>query len=96
MADTAAPARTRKAAPVKAATAKAAPATAAPKAEAPTVTAPEDDGIQRLKIELVPAGDTRRYAKFSVPESFEGVAAGSIYVPKGTTRVILGIEGPAE
>jgi hypothetical protein len=63
-------------------TVKPAPAKAATKA----VSAPAD-GVQEIKMELVPAGETKNFAKFSVPAELKGVCAGNLYVPLGATTV---------
>lgn len=103
MAETTRPARARRTAATakpasKPTAAKTAPAPAPAPAAAQTATA--TDGVITLEIPYV--GDTARYSKFVVPESYKGTLAGTIYAPLGTSRVLLKViaeeapETPAE
>lgn len=89
------PARTRAS---RAATpAKAAPAKAAkPAAKAEPAAEPTKTTVTRFTVELEPAGDTKSYSKFVVPDSYKGTVVGSIYAPLGTEVVKILVAGAGD
>lgn len=66
---------------------KAAPAKAAP-------AAPAEEDKMKIQVNLVSAGETKSYAKFTPPPGAGCV--GTLYVPLGTEEVKVLIIGPAD
>jgi hypothetical protein len=74
--------------------AKAAAAKAAPvKTAVATPAAAAETGEQRTTVALVPAGETKTYAKFSPPD--DSGCVGTFYAPLGTTDVRVLLIAPA-
>lgn len=47
----------------------------------------EAEKVTRFTVELEHTGDTKSYAKFSVPENLKGTMVGNVYAPLGTHTV---------
>lgn len=73
-------------------TAKTAPAKSTPAKEAPAALA-EDN---RIKVEFEYHSETANYVRFNAPENLKGVVVGSVYAPRGTTRVLVAVIGNEE
>lgn len=75
------------------------PAATPRKAAAKPAAKAEATPVTRFTVELEPAGDTKSYAKFTVPDSYKGTVVGNIYAPLGTERVgivVIGAEDAEE